>query len=298
MIPQLIKPKATRPSKTCVCIVFSEIGFIGNSCDIADWRWDGKRSVCYGFLLHRILNSSSEKRVGPRCYTAGMNILLIEDDQKAARLLARGLEEEGYRVVIAHAAEEVTADSIARCGIAIVDWMMPGKDGVTLCAEWRQAGHLFPILMLTARDAVADRITGLNTGADDYLIKPFVFDELLARVRALMRRAERMRPAALQVAGLLLEPRTRTISHGEVSLDLTPKEYAIMEFFMRSPETIVSRLQLAQQVWHADLIAIDNLMDVHIKNLRRKLDELAVPHLIETVRGRGFRLVPSKSGHD
>lgn len=227
-----------------------------------------------------------------------MHILLVEDDHKAARLLARGLEEEGFRVTVAHGAAEVGADAIAHCDMAILDWMMPGKDGVALCAEWRRAGHLFPILMLTARDAVVDRIAGLNTGADDYLTKPFVFEELLARARALLRRAERMRPAVLRVAGLLLDPRARGVAWGAASRDLTPKEFAILEFFMLRPGAVVSRLQLAEHVWQADLIAIDNLMDVHIKNLRRKLEELAVPHVIETVRGRGFRLAAPEAGHD
>ena len=141
-----------------------------------------------------------------------MHILLVEDDHKAARLLARGLEEEGFRVQVAHGAHE--AATPAGFDLAILDWMMPGKDGVTLCAEWRQSGHQLPVLMLTARDAVADRILGLNTGADDYLTKPFVFDELLARVRALLRRFDRAQPALLKVADLALDARTRTATRG------------------------------------------------------------------------------------
>ncbi|MRW93618.1 response regulator [Duganella sp. FT80W] len=225
-----------------------------------------------------------------------MHILLVEDDHKAARLLARGLEEEGFVVTVAHSAQEAAPLPLAQFDMAILDWMMPGKDGVTLCAEWRQAGHNLPVLMLTARDAVTDRITGLNTGADDYLTKPFVFDELLARVRALLRRAERLQPAALQVADLVLDPASRAVNRGRVKLDLTPKEYAILELFMRHTGAVVSRQQLAEHVWHADLIAIDNLMDVHIKNLRRKVDEPGMPALIATVRGRGFRLALPEDG--
>jgi DNA-binding response OmpR family regulator len=225
-----------------------------------------------------------------------MHILLVEDDHKAARLLARGLEEEGFRVAVAHSAQEAAACAVAQFDMAILDWMMPGKDGVALCAEWRQAGHRLPILMLTARDAVADRITGLNTGADDYLTKPFVFDELLARVRALLRRTERAQPAMLQVADLRLDPRTRAASRAGASFDLTPKEYAILELLMQCTGTIVSRLQLAEHVWQADLIAIDNLIDVHMKNLRRKVDTPGSPALIETVRGRGFRLAAPEAG--
>jgi DNA-binding response OmpR family regulator len=225
-----------------------------------------------------------------------MHILLVEDDRKAARLLAGGLEEEGFQVVIAHSAQEAAAHAVARFDMAVVDWMMPGKDGVALCAEWRQEGHRLPILMLTARDAVADRITGLNMGADDYLTKPFVFDELLARVRALLRRTERAQPAMLQVADLRLDPRTRTARRGDDSFDLTPKEYAVLELLMERTGSIVSRLQLANHVWRADLIAIDNLIDVHMKNLRRKVDVPGRPALIETVRGRGFRLAAPEAG--
>lgn len=221
-----------------------------------------------------------------------MHILLVEDDHKAARLLARGLEEEGYAVSVAHAAQEVEAEVLARADLAILDWMLPGKDGISLCGEWRQRGLQLPVLMLTARDALADRIAGLNTGADDYLTKPFAFDELLARVRALLRRSVRVAPPLLQVADLCIEPQTHAVRRGGVSLDLTPKEYAILGLLVQHAGQVVSRLQLAEQVWHADLIAIDNLIDVHMKNLRRKVDPAGSLALIETVRGRGFRLAP------
>jgi DNA-binding response OmpR family regulator len=223
-----------------------------------------------------------------------MHILLVEDDHKAARLLARGLEEEGYTVSVAHEAQEVEADLLARADLAILDWMLPGKDGITLCGEWRRRGLQLPVLMLTARDALADRIAGLNTGADDYLTKPFEFDELLARVRALLRRAVRAAPAPalVQVADLSIDPQTHAVQRGGVGLDLTPKEYAILDFLVQHVGEVVSRLQLAEQVWHADLIAIDNLIDVHMKNLRRKVDPAGSTPLIETVRGRGFRLAP------
>ncbi|NYE60703.1 DNA-binding response OmpR family regulator [Duganella sp. 1224] len=219
-----------------------------------------------------------------------MHILLVEDDHKAARLLARGLEEEGYAVSVAHAAHEVAAEVLARADLAIVDWMLPGQDGIALCGEWRRRGLPLPVLMLTARDALADRIAGLNTGADDYLTKPFAFDELLARVRALLRRAVRTAPALVQVADLSIDPHTHAVARGGVGLDLTPKEYAVLELLVRHAGQVVSRLQLAEQVWHADLIAIDNLIDVHMKNLRRKVDPAGRAPLIATVRGRGFRL--------
>lgn len=211
-------------------------------------------------------------------------------------MLARGLEEEGLRVTVVHSAQEVTASDLLRCDMAIIDWMMPGKDGITLCAEWRESGHLLPILMLTARDAIEDRISGLNTGADDYLTKPYVFEELLARVRALLRRAGHAPTARLQVADLVLDTRSRQVQRAGANLDLTPKEYAVLELLMRHPGSIVSRLQLAEHVWQTDLIAIDNLIDAHMKNLRRKVDLTGMPALIETVRGRGFRLVKPEDG--
>jgi len=249
------------------------------------------------FLLHRILNCSSGKPGRLRCYTGTMHILLVEDDHKAARLLARGLEEEGFRVTVAHSAQEVAEPDLLHCDMAILDWMMPGKDGIALCGEWRQAGHHLPILMLTARDAIGDRISGLNTGADDYLTKPYVFEELLARVRALLRRAAVSGQAGrLQAADLVLDSRSREVRRAGANLDLTPKEYAVLELLMLHPGAIVSRLQLAEHVWQADLIAIDNLIDVHMKNLRRKVDVPGQRPLIETVRGRGFRIAPAGDG--
>lgn len=229
-----------------------------------------------------------------------MNILLIEDDRKAARLLARGLEEEGFEVAVAHAAEE--AEPLVRSAdLVILDWMLPGKQGVTFCAELRERDIQTPILMLTARDAHTDRITGLNTGADDYLTKPFVFDELLARVRALLRRAKLTPLPVLAIGDLRLEPATRSISRAGDAIDVTPKEYAVLELLMRRAGEVVSRAQLAEHIWHADLIAIDNLIDVHMKNLRRKIDPPGLPALIQTVRGQGFRLsaqaVPQADRH-
>lgn len=220
-----------------------------------------------------------------------MTILLVEDDQKAARLLARGLQEEGFVVDVVHEAEAASVQACSNSELVILDWMLPGKQGIALCQELREHGVRTPILMLTARDAVDDRITGLNTGADDYLSKPFVFDELLARVRALLRRAKLAQPAFITVDDLVIDPRTHTVMRGGTRLDLTPKEYAILMFLVERAGETVSRLQLAEQIWQADLIAIDNLIDVHMKNLRRKVDLPGMPALIHTVRGQGFRLL-------
>ena len=203
-----------------------------------------------------------------------MRILLVEDDRKAARLLARGLQEEGFVVDVAHSAEEGEDESYAVDYDAIVlDWMLPGKQGIDFCRDLRARGIQTPVLMLTARDATTDRVAGLNTGADDYLIKPFEFEELLARIRALLRRSDISRP-----------------------LVLTPKEYAILLILLRQAGDVISRARLAEQIWQADLIGIDNLIDVHVRNLRGKVDAPGLPPLIHTVRGRGFRLAENNGG--
>ena len=220
-----------------------------------------------------------------------MKILLVEDDRKAARLLVRGFEEEGFVVDVAHSAEEGDERAfVTEYDLIVLDWFLPGKDGLTLCRELRGRGVQVPILMLTARDALGDRVAGLNTGADDYLTKPFAFEELLARARALLRRSELTRPAVLAVADLRLDPGSQRVTRGTLVLDLTRKEYAILEVLMRHAGEVVSRTRLAEQVWKDDLIGIDNLIDVHIGNLRRKVDPPGMPPLIRTVRGRGFRL--------
>ncbi|MBC7734027.1 MAG: response regulator transcription factor [Bacteriovorax sp.] len=220
-----------------------------------------------------------------------MRILLVEDDRKAAQLLARGLTEEGFVVDLAHSAEAGDAQTAAADhDLLILDWSLPGASGLELCRRLRARGMHVPILMLTARDALGDRVMGLNSGADDYLTKPFAFEELLARVRALLRRIELTRPAVLEVADLTLDPGRQQATRGGALLDLTRKEFAILETLMRHAGDIVSRTRLAEQVWHADLLAIDNLIDVHMGNLRRKLDVPGTLHLIQTVRGRGFRL--------
>jgi len=227
-----------------------------------------------------------------------MRILLIEDDRKAARLLARGLQEEGFVVDVVHTAEEGDEEAfVTAYDLIVLDWMLPGKDGLTLCRDLRQRGCKTPVLMLTARDALGDRVAGLNTGADDYLTKPFAFDELLARVRALLRRSEIMRPVVLALADLSLDPQSQRVTRGGTVLDLTHKEFAILQILMRHAGEVVSRSRLAEQVWKDDLIAIDNLIDVHIGNLRRKVDAPPAAPLIQTVRGRGFRLAPADDGH-
>ncbi|WP_323143345.1 response regulator transcription factor [Massilia phyllosphaerae] len=219
-----------------------------------------------------------------------MKILLVEDDPKAARLLARGLEEDGYAVTVAASAEQAAPLAGDGHAIAILDWMLPGQSGAALCRAWRQRGIRLPVLMLTARDGLQDRVEGLDSGADDYLVKPFEFDELLARVRALLRRAALPALQRRFIGDLAIDPLTHKVTCENRQLSLTPKEYAILILLDARPGHVVSRRELAEQVWHVDLIAIDNLIDVHIKNLRRKFHCADSSVLVETVRGQGFRL--------
>lgn len=220
-----------------------------------------------------------------------MRILLVEDDRKASRLLARGLDEEGYAVDAAYSAEEAGERLRGHAyGLIILDWFLPDKQGLSWCEELRRTGCRTPILMLTARDAIQDRVEGLNAGADDYLTKPFAFEELLARTRALLRRAELAKPANLKLADLFLDLETHRAARGGHAIDLTQKEYAILEILLRRTGEVVSRSDLAEQVWKNDRIGLDNLIDAHVSNLRRKVDRPGFPQLIRTVRGRGFRL--------
>lgn len=218
-----------------------------------------------------------------------MKILLVEDDPKAARLLARGLEEEGHIVTVAPSAEAADSYLPEDYALAVLDWMLPGRSGVDLCRAWRQRGIRLPVLMLTARDTLDDRVTGLDGGADDYLVKPFEFDELLARLRALQRRAA---PPSIptSIGDLLHDPLAHSVAFNGRNLLLTPKEYAILSLLAALPGEVVMRAHLADQVWQADLIAIDNLIDVHVKNLRRRITSAGSSVMVETVRGQGFRL--------
>jgi DNA-binding response OmpR family regulator len=221
-----------------------------------------------------------------------MRILLIEDDKKAAHLLERGFREEGFAVDIVHTARAGDEHAFVSDYAAIVlDWMLPDGDGLGLCRELRRRGSQVPILMLTAKDALIDRISGLDAGADDYLTKPFAFGELLARLRALLRRSEMVRPAVLTVRDLSLDPATQRATRGGNMLDLTRKEFVILLTLMRHAGAVVSRTQLAEQVWQTDVETIDSIIDVHISNLRRKLDADGAAPLIQTLRGRGYRLV-------
>ncbi|HZO42928.1 MAG TPA: response regulator transcription factor [Methylomirabilota bacterium] len=223
-----------------------------------------------------------------------MRILVIEDDEEAARLLARGLREEGWVVDVAHtgaAGDEMA--TINTYDAIVLDWMLPDHDGVAICRALRKSGVQAPILMLTARDAIEDRVIGLNAGADDYLTKPFAFAELLARLHALFRRSELTRPILLTVDDLTLDPRSHEVARGGIPISLTPKEYAILETLMRHAGEVVSRTYLGEHVWEDERDSLMNLVDVHVSHLRRKIDQDAVTPLIHTVRGRGYRVGPA-----
>jgi DNA-binding response OmpR family regulator len=224
-----------------------------------------------------------------------MRVLLIEDDRKAARLLSKGLQEEGFVVDVAptgEGGEEQAA--LNEYDLVILDWLLPGRDGLAVCRALRASGNSTPILMLTARDSVADRVSGLGTGADDYLTKPFAFDELLARIRALLRRTRTAQPVVLKVADLTLDPVTRRVARGSLAITLTPKEYAILEVLMRNLGQVVSRTRLAERVWDEASEVLDNLVDAHVSHLRKKIDREAGVPLIQTIRGVGYRLGPDE----
>jgi two-component system OmpR family response regulator len=225
-----------------------------------------------------------------------MRILIVEDEPKMTRILRRGLEQEGYSIDIApdgvdglHMAIENDYDGL------ILDVMLPGRDGFDVCREMRLKGRWAPVLMLTARDSVADRIQGLDAGADDYLVKPFSFDELLARVRALVRRGAVERPAVLRVGALTLDPATRRVELSGDSVSLTPKEYALLEYFMRNPGVVLSRTRILEHVWDYNYDGVSNVVDVYIKYLRRKIGGRGDGPSLQTVRGAGYLLDPGSA---
>jgi DNA-binding response OmpR family regulator len=220
-----------------------------------------------------------------------VRLLLIEDDRKAARLLARGFQEEGFVVDVAETGEAGEEQAtVNEYDVIVLDWLLPGKDGIAVCRTLRERDLATPILMLTARHSLTDRVNGLTTGADDYLTKPFAFAELLARTRALLRRSRLARPAVLRVTDLTLDPASRRVTRAGERIGLTSKEYSILEVLMQNAGEIVSRTRLVERVWDEASEVLDNLVDVHVSHLRRKIDRGAGPPLIHTVRGFGYRL--------
>ena len=221
-----------------------------------------------------------------------MRVLVVEDERKISSYLKRGLEEQGYAVDTAFTGVEALdwADA-APYDLVILDILLPEMDGLTVCRELRKRGSRTPILMLTARDSVDDRVNGLDAGADDYLVKPFALKELLARVRAMSRRnVEQPKTSTLQLADLTLDTLTRRVRRGEKLIELTAKEYAVLECLLREPERVLTRTQIAEHVWNYDVFNQSNVVDVYIRNLRRKIDDGFNLKLIHTIRGAGYRL--------
>jgi two-component system OmpR family response regulator len=217
--------------------------------------------------------------------------LVVEDSVKMAAVLKRGLEEEGYAVDVALTGEDGLWMAEENPNDAIVlDVLLPDMDGFELCRRLRERGQWAPVLMLTARDAVSDRVRGLDAGADDYLTKPFSFHELAARTRALLRRGARERPAKLAVGDLTLDPATRATHRGNVALELSAKEFALLEYFMRHPGEVLSRPRLIEHVWDFAYDGASNIVDVYVRYLRAKIDRPFGMHSLETVRGAGYRL--------
>jgi two-component system OmpR family response regulator len=220
-----------------------------------------------------------------------MRVLVVEDETRLAGLLAEGLRWAEYTVDLALDGEEaLDFASTGSYNAIVLDIMLPRLDGLEVCRRLRATGCLTPILMLTAKDAVADRIAGLDSGADDYLIKPFVMGELLARLRALLRREAARKEPILKVAELTLDPAHRTVCWSADELVLTPREYRLLEVLMRQAGWVVTREMIVESVWGFDFTDASNLVEVYIRRLRRKLAEHGAPPLIQTVRGVGYRI--------
>ncbi|WP_333872905.1 response regulator transcription factor [Methylobacter sp.] len=223
-----------------------------------------------------------------------MRVLLVEDDERIVDFVQRGLKAEGYVVEVARSGMEAIAmGTQGKFQVIILDLGLPDLNGRQICESLRNTGVSTPILMLTARDTVQDKVTGLRSGADDYMTKPFAFEELLARIEALMRRRNgEIKPETkeLQVADLVLDGETHKVRRGEIFIDLTPKEFALLECFMRMPGKVLSRTRILEQVWGYSADPLTNVVDVYIRQLRRKIDDDYELKLLKTVRGFGYKL--------
>jgi DNA-binding response OmpR family regulator len=220
-----------------------------------------------------------------------MRILVIEDERRLCSIIKRGLIEEGYAVDTSYDGEE--GEYLAETtpyDLIILDIMLPKKDGIEVCQNLRLKRVNTPILMLTAKDTIEDRVRGLDAGSDDYLIKPFAFNELLARIRALLRREGSSKSSELHIGNLIMDTLSREVWRGQRKIELTSKEYIILEYFMRHPNMVITRTMLEEHAWDYEFDSISNLIDVYIRRLRRKIDENGETSLIQTVRGAGYRL--------
>lgn len=220
-----------------------------------------------------------------------MRILIIEDEKKLALMIKRGLINEGYNVECVFDGEtgEIAAET-GNFDLILLDLMLPKKDGLEVCKYLRKKGLLTPVLMLTAKDSTANKITGLDYGADDYVVKPFSFEELVARIKALLRRPSIIVPEILQAGNLKLNTRTREVTHNKRVINLTKKEFSLLECFLRNPNQVLTREQILENLWGWDYEGFSNVVDAHIKNLRKKIDRYEKGSLIETIQGTGYRL--------
>ena len=220
-----------------------------------------------------------------------MRILLVEDEPDVVQMLAKGLREQTYAVDVETDGERAIFQAqINDYDLITLDVMLRRKNGFDVCCELRKGGSPVPVLMLTARDDVRDRITGLDSGADDYLIKPFDFHELLARVRALLRRGRILQPETIEVADLKIDTRSHQVNRASAMIELTAKEYALLEYLARRTGHVVSRAEIANHVWDENFDPFSNLIEVYIQRLRRKIDDRHELKLIRTLRGEGYRL--------
>jgi heavy metal response regulator len=220
-----------------------------------------------------------------------MRILVVEDEKKVASFIKRGLEEEGYAVDVAADGEEGLAMGREHVhDLLILDIRLPRMDGLQGLQALRQDKVMTPVLLLTVRATIEEKVLGLDTGADDYLTKPFAFQELVARVRALLRRRATVEPTVLQVADLTLDPARRTVTRGDAVIELTPREFTLLDYFMRHPGRVLTRTRLAEHVWNYDFDTTTNIIDVYVNYLRKKIDAGREPKLLHTVRGVGYVL--------
>ncbi len=220
-----------------------------------------------------------------------MRVLVVEDEKKLAGFIKRGLKEKKYAVDAAHDGDEgLFLAEVNPYDLIILDVMLPKKDGISICRELRKNGNTTPVLLLTARDDVEDKIAGLDSGADDYLTKPFAFGELLARVRALLRRKDNVKTTRLTVADLELDQLTHKVTRAGKEVELTSTEYALLEYLMLNAGQVVTRTMISEHVWSDDLDAFSNVVNVYISYLRKKIDNGAKKKLIHSIRGTGYSL--------
>jgi heavy metal response regulator len=220
-----------------------------------------------------------------------MRILVVEDEQKVASFIKKGLEEEGYAVDVAADGEEGLALGLARVhDLIILDIRLPKMDGLRVLQVLRQDHVTAPVLLLTVRATIEDKVLGLDAGADDYLTKPFAFQELVARVRALLRRRAEAEPTVLRIDDLRLDPARRTVTRGGEKIDLTPREFALLDYFMRNPGRVLTRTMIAEHVWDYSFDTSTNVIDVYVNYLRKKIDSGREPKLLHTMRGVGYVL--------